>query len=70
MNLKEIKNILEKSKYFSKVEIEDDFEINGIINLWNKNDVDILIEFDDENDIDFSEATLKLIEIIPYIYFF
>jgi len=62
MNLKEVKNILKNSKYLSKVQIEDDFEINGIINLWNKNDVDILIEFDDENDIDFSEATLKLIE--------
>ena len=62
MKLKEIKNILKNSKYLSKVQIEDDFEINGIINLWNKNDVDILIEFDDENDIDFSEATLKLIE--------
>jgi len=63
MNLKEVKNILKNSKYLSKVQIEDDFEINGIINLWNKNDVDIIIEFDDENDhIDFSEATLKLIE--------
>ena len=62
MNLKEVKNILKNSKYLSKVQIEDDFEINGIINLWNKNDVDILIEFDDENDINFSEATLKLIE--------
>ena len=62
MNLEDVKNILKNSKYHSKVEIEDDFEINRIINLWNKNDVDILIEFDDENDIDFSEATLKLIE--------
>ena len=64
MKLKEIKNILKNSKYLSKAKIEDDFEINGIINLWNRNDVDILIEFNDENDddIDFSEATLKLIE--------
>ena len=64
MNLKEVKNILKNSKYLSKAKIEDDFEINGIINLWNRNDVDILIEFNDENDddIDFSEATLKLIE--------
>ena len=63
MNLKEVKNILEKSKYFSKVEIEDDFEINGITSLWNRNDVEIFIELDDEDDnIDFSEATLKLIE--------
>ena len=63
MNLKEIKNILEKSKYFSKVEIEDDFEINGITSLWNRNDVEIFIESDDKDDhINFSEATLKLIE--------
>ena len=63
MNLKEVKNILKNSKYFSKVEIEDDFEINGTISLWNRNDVDIFIELDDEDDnIDFSEATLKLIE--------
>ena len=64
MNLKEVKNILKNSKYLSKAKIEDDFEINGIINLWNRNDVDILIEFNDENDDDigFSEATLKLIE--------
>ena len=64
MNLKEVKNILKNSKYLSKVQIEDDFEINGTISLWNRNDVDIIIEFDDEdeNDINFSEATLKLIE--------
>ena len=63
MNLKEIKNILEKSKYFSKVEIEDDFEINGITSLWNRNDVEIFIELDDKDyHINFSEATLKLIE--------
>ena len=62
MKLKEIKNILKNSKYLSKAKIEDDFEINGSISLWGRNDVDIIIEFDDENDIDFSEATLKLIE--------
>jgi len=62
MKLKEIKNILKNSKYLSKAQIEDDFEINGSITLWSKNDVDIIIEFDDENDINFSEATLKLIE--------
>ena len=62
MKLKEIKSILKNSKYFSKVEIEDEVEINGSITLWGKNDVDIIIEFDDENDINFSEATLKLIE--------
>ena len=60
MNLKEVKNILKNSKYLSKVKIEDDFEINGTISLWNRNDVDIIIEFDDE--INFSEAILKLIE--------
>ena len=63
MKLKEIKNILKNSKYLSKAQIEDDFEINGSITLWSKNDVDIFIELDDEdNNIDFSEATLKLIE--------
>ena len=63
MKLKEIKSILKNSKYFSKVEIEDEVEINWTISLWNKNDVDIFIELDDEDDnIDFSEATLKLIE--------
>ena len=62
MNLKEVKNILENSKYLSKTKIEDEVEINGTISLWNRNDVDIIIEFDDENDINFSEATLKLIE--------
>ena len=46
MNLKEVKNILKNSKYLSKVQIEDDFEINGTITLWNRNDVDIIIEFD------------------------
>ena len=64
MKLKEVKNILKNSKYFSKIQVEDNFEINGIIKLWlwNRNDVDIIIEFDDENDINFSEDTLKLIE--------
>ena len=42
MDLKEIKNIFENSKYFSKILIEDDFEINGLINLWNENN-DILM---------------------------
>ena len=46
MKLKEIKSILKNSKYFSKVEIEDEVEINGTITLWNRNDVDIIIEFD------------------------
>ena len=62
MNLKEVKNILKNSKYLSKAQIEDDFEINATINLWNRNDVDIIIEFDDENEINFSENILKLIE--------
>ena len=63
MNLKEIKDILEKSEYFSKVEIEDEVQINGTITLWNRNDVEIFIELDDKDDhINFSEATLKLIE--------
>lgn len=63
MNLKEIKDILEKSEYFSKVEIEDKVQINGTITLWNRNDVEIFIELDDKDDhINFSEATLKLIE--------
>ena len=64
MKLKEVKNILKNSKYLSKTKIEDEVEINGTISLWNRNDVDILIEFNDENDddIDFSETTLKLIE--------
>lgn len=62
MNLKEVKNILKNSKYLSKTKIEDEIEINGTITLWNRNDVNIIIEFDDENDINFSEAILKLIE--------
>ena len=62
MNLKEVKSILKNSRYLSKAQIEDDFEINATISLWNRNDVDIIIEFDDENDINFSEDTLKLIE--------
>ena len=63
MNLKEVNNILKNSKYLSKTKIEDEIEINGTITLWNRNDVNIFIELDDEDDnIDFSEATLKLIE--------
>ena len=63
MNLKEVKNILKNSRYLSKAQIEDDFEINGTITLWNRNDVEIFIELDDKDDhINFSEATLKLIE--------
>ena len=60
MSLKEVKNILKNSKYLSKTKIEDEVEINGTITLWNRNDVNIIIEFDDE--INFSEAILKLIE--------
>lgn len=60
MNLKEVKNILKNSKYLSKTKIEDEVEINGTISLWNRNDVNIIIEFDDK--INFSEDTLKLIE--------
>ena len=63
MKLKEIKSILKNSKYFSKVEIEDEVQINGTITLWNRNNVEIFIELDDKDDhINFSEATLKLIE--------
>ena len=62
MNLKKVKSILKNSRYLSKAQIEDDFEINATISLWNRNDVDIIIEFDDENDINFSEDILKLIE--------
>ena len=60
MKVKEVKNILKNSKYLSKTKIEDEVEINGTISLWNRNDVNIIIEFDDE--INFSEDTLKLIE--------
>lgn len=42
MDLKEIKNIFVNSKYFSKILIEDHFEISGLINLWNENN-DILM---------------------------
>lgn len=63
MKLKEIKSTLKNSKYFSKVEIEDEVQINGTITLWNRNDVEIFIELDDKDDhINFSETTLKLIE--------
>ena len=60
MKVNEVKNILKNSKYLSKTKIEDEVEINGTITLWNRNDVNIIIEFDDE--INFSEAILKLIE--------
>ena len=60
MKVIEVKNILKNSKYLSKTKIEDEIEINGTITLWNRNDVNIIIEFDDE--INFSEAILKLIE--------
>ena len=64
MNLKEIKNIFENSKYFSKILIEDDFEINGLINLWNENDVDISIEFNPDyaDNLEFYKISLRLIE--------
>ena len=42
MDLKEIKKVFENSDFFSKIFIEDDFEISGLINLWNEND-DILM---------------------------
>ena len=50
MDLKEIKKVFENSNFFSKISIEDDFEISGLINLWNR------------NDIDFYKTSLKLIE--------
>ena len=61
MDLKEIKNIFVSSKYFSKILIEDDFEISGLINLWNRNDIDISIEFNPDytDDIDFYKTSLK-----------
>ena len=64
MGLKGIKSIFENSKYFSKILIEDDFEINGLINLWNENDVDISIEFNPDyaDNIDFYKISLRLIE--------
>ena len=64
MNLKEIKNIFENNKYFSKILIEDDFEINGLINLWNENDVDISIEFNPDyaDNLEFYKISLRLIE--------
>ena len=42
MDLKEIKKVFENSDFFSKIFIEDDFEISGLINLWNENN-DILM---------------------------
>ena len=64
MDLKEIKNIFVSSKYFSKILIEDDFEISGLINLWNENDVDISIEFNPDytDNLEFYKISLKLIE--------
>ena len=64
MDLKEIKNIFVSSKYFSKILIEDDFEISGLINLWNENDVDISIEFNPDytDNLDFYKISLRLIE--------
>ena len=63
MNLKEVENILKNSKYLSKFQTRDDFDIIGGTTLWG-NYVGIFIKFDDddENDFNFSEATLKLIE--------
>ena len=46
MKVNEVKNILKNSKYLSKTKIEDETEINGTISLWNRNDVNIIIEFD------------------------
>lgn len=64
MNLKEIKNIFENNKYFSKIFVEDDFEISGLTNLWNNSEVDISIEFNPDyaNNLDFYKASLKHIE--------
>ena len=64
MDLKEIKKVFENSNFFSKIFIEDDFEISGLINLWNKNDVDISIEFNPDytNNINFYKISLELIE--------
>ena len=64
MDLKEIKKVFENSNFFSKIFIEDDFEISGLINLWNRNDIDISIEFNPDytDDIDFYKMSLNLIE--------
>ena len=64
MDLKEIKKVFENSDFFSKIFIEDDFEISGLINLWNRNDIDISIEFNPDyaDDIDFYKMSLNLIE--------
>ena len=64
MDLKEIKNIFVSSKYFSKILIEDEFEISGLINLWNENDVDISIEFNPDytDNLEFYKISLRLIE--------
>ena len=64
MDLKEIKNIFENSKYFSDISIEDKFEISGITNIWNKNDIEVSIEFNPDycENLDFYSPSLKLIE--------
>ena len=64
MDLKKIKKVFENSNFFSKIFIEDDFEISGLINLWNRNDIDISIEFNPDyaDDIDFYKTSLNLIE--------
>ncbi|WDD89304.1 hypothetical protein PSR68_01460 [Fusobacterium nucleatum] len=64
MNLKEIKNIFENNKYFSDISIEDKFEISGITNIWNKNDIEVSIEFNPDycENLDFYSPSLKLIE--------
>ena len=70
MDLKEIKKVFENNKYFSKILIEDDFEISGLINLWNENDVDISIEFNPDyvDNLEFYKTSLKLIEEKLYPY--
>lgn len=64
MKLKKIKNIFENSKFFSKIFVEDNFEISGLINLWNNDEVDISIEFNPDytNNLDFYKTSLKQIE--------
>ena len=64
MDLKEIKKVFENSDFFSKIFIEDDFEISGLINLWNENDVDISIEFNPDytDNLEFYKISLRLIE--------
>lgn len=64
MNLKEIKNIFENSKYFSSISIEDDFEFSGTANIWDKNDIEISIEFNPDytNSLESYKFSLKQIE--------